>query len=722
MMHRILSIICCVITAAIVAGNAFGAGFIHPGISHNQAELAFVKSKLKAQEEPWQEAWETMLSSKEAALSWQIRSMAHVERGAYNRPDIGGSFFMRDARAAYTHALLWIFTDTEAHALKAAEILNAWSATLETVSNHDVKLLVGMGGLQFCNAAEILKHTWEGWPQEDQQAFRLMLQNVLYPVIQDFFPRANGNWDASMIQTMMAMGIFLDDHAMFQRAVDYYLYGVGNGAVNHYFNEFGQCQESGRDQGHTQMGLEYLVNSAEIAWKQGVDLYSAYDNRLAKGFEYTSKYNQGNDVPFEYYESYQGKYKHTKIAEKSRGRLRHMYDKIVNHYHNRMGMDMPWCQKAIQKTRPETGGTMPWSTLMYADQPAGLVKLAARGKDTPQTVVSIQGEKFLINGIPTYQGRSWNGYPVEGLLMNSRMVQGIFDDLNPETAGRWAYEDTQKWDADRNTDEFVKAMDSWYAHGLLAFTINMQGGSPLGYGNKGWINSAIDPKGQLRPEYMARLMRILDRANEIGMVAILGIFYNDQEDLLEGEAAVLRGVDNTIDWLFAHNYRNVIIEINNECNLKYRHKILQPNRVHEIIERIQSKEQNGHRYLAGTSYSGRQIPRENVVDVADFLLIHGNGVKDPALIPEMVSKTKAVKGYAPKPILFNEDDHFDFDKPVNHLVLAVKAYASWGYFDYRKRGEGYENGFQSVPVNWEISSPRKKGFFNKLKEITGGSK
>jgi hypothetical protein len=54
--------------------------------------------------------------------------------------------------------------------------------------------------------------------------------------------------------------------------------------------------------------------------------------------------------------------------------------------------------------------------------------------------------------------------------------------------------------------------------------------------------------------------------------------------------------------------------------------------------------------------------------------------------------------------------------------MAVKAYASWGYFDYRMRGEGYENGFQSVPVNWNISSPRKKGFFNKLKEITGGLK
>ena len=26
--------------------------------------------------------------------------------------------------------------------------------------------------------------------------------------------------------------------------------------------------------------------------------------------------------------------------------------------------------------------------------------------------------------------------------MNSRMVQGVFDDSNPETIGRWAYADT----------------------------------------------------------------------------------------------------------------------------------------------------------------------------------------------------------------------------------------------------------------------------------------
>ena len=69
-----------------------------------------------------------------------------------------------------------------------------------------------------------------------------------------------------MIQTMLAMGVFLDDRAMFDRAVDYYLHGEGNGAIEKYFNTFGECQESGRDQAHTQMGLGFLGAACELAW------------------------------------------------------------------------------------------------------------------------------------------------------------------------------------------------------------------------------------------------------------------------------------------------------------------------------------------------------------------------------------------------------------------------------------------------------------------------
>src|SRR5262245_30516796 len=142
------------------------------------------------------------------------------------------------------------------------------------------------------------------------------------------------------------------------------------------------------------------------------------------------------------------------------------------------------------------------------------------------TEVAIKGDAFWINGRPTYEGRTWQGYQIEGLLLNARMVQGIFDDLNPQTRDRWAYPDTKQWDAERNTREFVAAMPEWRRHGLRAFTINLQGGSPQGYSKEQpWHNSALTETGELRPGYMTRLEKILNRADELGMVVILGVFY-----------------------------------------------------------------------------------------------------------------------------------------------------------------------------------------------------
>jgi hypothetical protein len=89
----------------------------------------------------------------------------------------------------------------------------------------------------------------------------------------------------------------------------------------------------------------------------------------------------------------------------------------------------------------------------------------------------------------------------------------------------------------------------------------------------------------------------------------------------------------------------------------------------------------------------------------------------------MVDETRKLPSYRGQPILFNEDDHFDFGQPQNNMLAALRAYSGWGYFDYRMAGERYEDGYQSVPVNWTISSPRKREFFELLSRVTGvGSK
>lgn len=338
----------------VVAGLypvALGAGFVHPGISHSQASLDFVKARIAAGEEPWIGSLRKVQESRHGSLEWEPQPRPHVERGPYARPNIGSSEFSADASASYHHAVLWALTGKVAHAKKAAEILNAWSRTLKSISNHDARLLVGMEGYEYCNAAELLKHTWDGWPQAEQEQFEKMCREIFYPIIKDFYPSANGNWDASMLQTMLAMGVFLDDRAMFDRGVNYFLEGKGNGAVRNYFKPSGQCQESGRDQGHTQMGLDFLACTCEIAWSQGVDLYGASENRLLKGFEYTAKYNLGLDVPYEPYRSFEGRYHYKTISDKSRGRLRPMYEKVLQHYENRKGLKAPFTRQAVMKLR-----------------------------------------------------------------------------------------------------------------------------------------------------------------------------------------------------------------------------------------------------------------------------------------------------------------------------------------------------------------------------------
>ena len=351
------------------------------------------------------------------------------------------------------------------------------------------------------------------------------------------------------------------------------------------------------------------------------------------------------------------------------------------------------------------------------DRRSFLALLAARALPAAsgRTTVSIDGDRFLINGKPTYEGRQYKGMRIEGLLLNSRMVQGIFDDLNAETRSRWAYPDTKRWDAERNTREFVAAMPEWRSYGLLAFTINLQGGSPEGYSkSQPWHNSAFRADGSLRPAYLGRLERILDRADELGMVVIVGLFYAGQDQRLEDDEAVKAGVRSAIEWLGGKGYRNILIEVANECdNRGFDRDIIKAPRIHELIELAKSIRPGGRGYLAGASFNGNRIPTANVVEASDFLLLHGNGVTDPNRIAEMVEQTRKVSGYRSMPILFNEDDHFDFDKPVNNMTKALSVYASWGYFD------PYADGYQTVPVNWGINTERKRAFFGLVKEVTG---
>ncbi len=156
---------------------------------------------------------------------------------------------------------------------------------------------------------------------------------------------------------------------------------------------------------------------------------------------------------------------------------------------------------------------------------------------------------------------------------------------------------------------------------------------------------------------------------------------------------MIRSVKLAAHWILSRDYCNVLLEI------------AKATRVY------------GRRLLTSVSYGGGSIPKRNVVQSSDFLLLHGNGVSDPARIGEMVREARRVEGYRPVPILFNEDDHFNFDQPSNNMMAAIGHYASWGYFDPGK--SDYSDGYQCPPVNWNINTARKQAFFGFAKEVAG---
>ena len=319
-----------------------------------------------------------------------------------------------------------------------------------------------------------------------------------------------------------------------------------------------------------------------------------------------------------------------------------------------------------------------------------------------QTTVSMQGEKFYINGIRTHANNAW-----DGTLPNCRMVNATFDDANSATVSLWKYPDGSPYNPARQTNEFVAALPLYRANGLLAVSLNFQGGRPLdGTGGQPWDNSAFNSDGSLKPAYLMRIDQAIRALDAQGMVAILGYFYFGQSGRLASETAVRNATANATQWVLSQGYRNVLIEIANETDSpEYAYPILQPPRVIELIKAVQTQSASfGRRLYVSTSFTGGVIPPFEIAQAEDFILLHGNN-QTAAAITSMVN---TVRGYnLNKPVMFNEDS-----TDIENFESATNNQASWGYHDTGQNN--YVDGFQTPPTNWSINTAPKKNFFNLL--------
>ncbi|MBV8781613.1 MAG: alginate lyase family protein [Phycisphaerae bacterium] len=334
---------------------AIDAAFLHPGLLSSHDDLARISAAVAAKQEPIYSGFLKFRDHPASQAGYVMKGPKEsVGRGAgWDGP--GQGIYDADANAAFQCAMMWAITGEKPYAQKAIEILNAWSRTLKEIGGRDAVLGAGLGPFKMVNAAEIIRYTNAGWSDTDAARAEKCFKEAVYPVIRNFSPFANGNWDTAAVKTMLAIGVFCNDRAIYERALHYYVDGSGNGRLTYYIiNADGECQESGRDSQHSQLGIAHLADAAQVAWNQGLDLYAYADNRLLKGFEYTARYNTGGDVPFQEWMDRTGDNHYTHLSP--RGGLRAIYEEVFNHYANVKGLAAPYTQAAAEQLRPEGQG------------------------------------------------------------------------------------------------------------------------------------------------------------------------------------------------------------------------------------------------------------------------------------------------------------------------------------------------------------------------------
>ena len=394
---RIKPLLMAVVSAGLVAGalsspavtvqtaQAAPAVFAHPGVGVSRAQLDFVKAKVQAGAQPWTNAYNQAKNSAYGSLSRTPTPRAVVECGPYSQPNYGCTNERQDAIAAYTDALIWYISGDVRYAQKSIELMDAWSATIRDHTNSNAPLQTGWAASSWPKAAEIIKHAYGNWPNSGR--FGTMLRNVYVPEIING-SNSNGNWELTMIEALQGIGVFLEDRAIYDKAISLfsyrapaYVYLASDGAlpktvpsqnlntrdkiVSYWQGQgtfvTGLTQETCRDFVHTGYGISAISHVLETGRIQGIDMYPQYGERLRQALGFQSRWERNLEpVP----------------SWLCGGTVKRGLGPITevgyNALHTRLGIAMANTQALTESKRPAGSNNLfvAWETLTHAENPS----------------------------------------------------------------------------------------------------------------------------------------------------------------------------------------------------------------------------------------------------------------------------------------------------------------------------------------------------------------
>lgn len=302
----------------------------HPCMLHTQEDFDRVKANLGTS--PWKDAYEYLCASRFAQSTVTDKTSAlldgYLKRMDYNNwhatfPDYDNcNAAMEDAAKCYELGLRYKLSGDRQYADASVRILNAWAKNCKgylkmggyTDSIPDPnEFLLGIQGYQFANAAEMLRD-YDGWNKKDFESFKAFMKRTYYDLGMVFLSNHNGgqgsqycwlNWDLAQMNSILSVGILCDDNYMINYAINYFknennLFSECGNILNAvpYMHQdpdsdemLGQCQESGRDQGHATLCVSQLGAFCQMALNVGEDLFAYADGRALAMAEYVAKFN-----------------------------------------------------------------------------------------------------------------------------------------------------------------------------------------------------------------------------------------------------------------------------------------------------------------------------------------------------------------------------------------------------------------------------------------------
>lgn len=364
------------LTAEASGRPAKPAGFAHPGVLLNRAQLDELKRRVVEGVEPQKTAFEKLRSSPLAARDYSPRPVPTVMSGPRSNPEVGAKAEQADSAAAYSQALMWCLTGDEIYAQNAVKILNAWASTLTGGHRHaNGPVQAAWTGAVFARAAELIRYTYPQWTDAEVAACQNMFRTQFLPFM-IHGDCENGNKELAMTEALINIGVFNDDREVFDLGVRMwrartpaYIYLESDGpkpieppgcgpaiwSNKGHMPELvdGLTQEAARDSHHSWMAFASLVNAAETARQQGVDLYAEESRRIMAAMEFVARFLPPNNEP---------------PPEKLEFALQPTWEIAYNHYHNRLGHSLPKMAAVLPKVRPTAGHHhMLWESLTHAE-------------------------------------------------------------------------------------------------------------------------------------------------------------------------------------------------------------------------------------------------------------------------------------------------------------------------------------------------------------------